>query len=598
MESNAATPNPIPPGPPGGPPPPPSPPPPPKASPPPPPPPLSAANPTPAAPAPELPPDAEFYRLDYSHGEYREFFFGNPWYQWPLIALSAGLIKLTHTRIPASSDHPPIADPEPFEIAEAALPTEVTDRFAPLRAELLALGFTDPIAHQILDPYHRTRIWWLTLRHDSGLAFARIHHRIWDQTRPPRTYLFPQFYSALTDRTWVMSTAGKRDSLEAPEFRVNRQTGLGLRALWESHYEHLRATGLEVRATLDTAQLRARLGEAHARLREFHLRRGFFQPLTERDTQIRAPLPAAGGEEVAAIHAEMIRRAEAPPGWNGLWILVISLMIFLGAGLKNQSWIDVATLLVILLIHEAGHWVAMKGFRYRNLKLFFIPWFGAAVSGRNHNVPGWKKVLVSLAGPLPSLAVALGAGGLGMVTQQAWLVQGAFLSCFINGLNLLPVLPLDGGWVVHATLFCRHYAWETAFRVLAAVACLGFGFSFGLWGLGLIGVFSLMQIPLHHRLARVAGRLRENQVPLPAPDDDGIPSQTAEPIIRELQSALPPGTNQATVAMNALTVFETLNARPPGVAGTLGLLALQFGGLILAVVGASLCAVWVSEHGR
>ena len=35
----------------------------------------------------------------------------------------------------------------------------------------------------------------------------------------------------------------------------------------------------------------------------------------------------------------------------------------------------------------------MRLFRYSNVKMFFIPLLGAAVSGRHYNVPGWKKVV-------------------------------------------------------------------------------------------------------------------------------------------------------------------------------------------------------------
>ena len=62
----------------------------------------------------------------------------------------------------------------------------------------------------------------------------------------------------------------------------------------------------------------------------------------------------------------------------------------------------------------------MRIFHYRNLRMFFIPLFGAAVTGRNWNVPGWKKALVSLAGPLPGIALGifLGVAGIACAAEE------------------------------------------------------------------------------------------------------------------------------------------------------------------------------------
>jgi len=78
---------------------------------------------------------------------------------------------------------------------------------------------------------------------------------------------------------------------------------------------------------------------------------------------------------------------------RGHLIFVLSLVAFLalGATNKQKNWEFTAWLVPILFIHETGHWIAMRVFGYRNLRMFFIPLFGAAVMGRHWNVPGWKK---------------------------------------------------------------------------------------------------------------------------------------------------------------------------------------------------------------
>ena len=52
----------------------------------------------------------------------------------------------------------------------------------------------------------------------------------------------------------------------------------------------------------------------------------------------------------------------------------------------------------MLLCHEAGHFLAMRRFGYKNVRLFFIPFFGAATAGVGTTAVGWQRVVVSLAG--------------------------------------------------------------------------------------------------------------------------------------------------------------------------------------------------------
>src|SRR5688572_22222963 len=105
----------------------------------------------------------------------------------------------------------------------------------------------------------------------------------------------------------------------------------------------------------------------------------------------------------APVLEELNKAGAQQSGWGkGLLLLVVSLVAFVVIGFAQwSSWEALSILVGVLFVHELGHFLAMRLFKYRNLRMFFIPFFGAAVTGRNYNVPGWKKVVVSLMGPLP-----------------------------------------------------------------------------------------------------------------------------------------------------------------------------------------------------
>lgn len=132
---------------------------------------------------------------------------------------------------------------------------------------------------------------------------------------------------------------------------------------------------------------------------------------------------------------------------------------------------DGAWLIGALLIHELGHLLAMKAFRYRDVTMFFIPFFGAAVSGRHEDAKPWQEALVSLAGPLPGILFGVPAVCYGKLTQDETLYEIGILLVSLNAINLLPIKPLDGGRFFEAVIFCR---WRWVSLVFSALSLVGF----------------------------------------------------------------------------------------------------------------------------
>ena len=279
-------------------------------------------------------------------------------------------------------------------------------------------------------------------------------------------------------------------------------------------------------------------------------------------------------------------------GWgNAVVILVVSVLLFVGAGSQQWSWQYVLMLLPILFVHEMGHYVAMRAFNYRNLRMFFIPFFGAAVSGRHYNVPGWKKVVVSMMVPVPGIVLGAIIGGAGLVLHQPWLIKVALVALILNGINLLPVLPLDGGWVFHTLVFSRHHMLDAAFRLLAAFALMAGGSFSKDKILMYLGIPMLISIPAAYRVARITRTLRDRGVPPASPDDQTIPTTTAVTIIEELKKSMPKGHSNKMVAQQTLQIFENMNSRPPGWLASIGLFFAYFASLGMAGVFAMVLIV-------
>ena len=530
---------------------------------------------------------SQFYEIDSTRVSLREYWWGT---KSPLVIIG-WLVKWLHIRIPSSTDDPNTDSTLPFVVE--ALPLEVAHGFEPVITEFMRLGFFHPVYYVIHDPGTRTTIYWAVFRHDSGNYFARIHQRIWQQAQKSDRGLFSMFFTAFADGTFLVSSSGKPDMAAPEAVQMNRRYRARTAALWEAHQPlTARLTDRRMIAPVRSQEDLVNLTEQHHRLvRDFHLARGVFRPRNPQE-QARADAfnasvaqAKASGLEHAEILVEMQKLQEQKSGWAAAgWVLVISLILFLVLGAARWNWQFTLLIIPVLLFHECGHWAAMRLFHYRNLRMFFIPLFGAAVTGRNWNVPGWKKAIVSLAGPLPGIALGIFLGVAGLVSKKPLLNEAAFLLVFINGFNLLPVLPLDGGHVLHTILFCRNRWLDIVFRILAiggllllSVAGLGKVFMY-------LAILMTIALPVAFKLARATDTLRQANLPPPSPDEDQIPTLTAQAIIQEVKEVFPKNTSNKLIAQHTLNVFETLNARPPGALGTIGLLLVHGGAFFLVVL--------------
>jgi Zn-dependent protease len=286
-----------------------------------------------------------------------------------------------------------------------------------------------------------------------------------------------------------------------------------------------------------------------------------------------------------AVLAELERLQTQKPSWLGTSaLLLISLLFYLGAARAQQIWESIAILIPVLFFHELGHYLTMRHFGYRNLRMFFIPFLGAAVSGQHYNIAGWKKAVVALAGPLPGVLLGSLLGVIGLFLGHRTIVEASNFMIIVNGFNLLPFLPLDGGWIVHAVLFVRHPVLDVIFRVLAALCLLGLAVLLNGWIIGALALVMLLTAPTSFRLARIAHNLKQEGLVARSVDNNSIPNEAALQILADLRRVLPPQSAPKVLAQHVTNVFEMFYAEPPGPFVSLGLLVLHAGGFVVALL--------------
>lgn len=105
---------------------------------------------------------------------------------------------------------------------------------------------------------------------------------------------------------------------------------------------------------------------------------------------------------------------------------------------------------ISILIHEFGHYVAV---RRRGLKAdlpMFLPGLGAYVRWYSQGMQLGQLAAIALAGPVWGLGTALACLGLYAWTHGPVFLALAFAGAWVNLLNLIPVLGLDGAQATYA----------------------------------------------------------------------------------------------------------------------------------------------------
>jgi len=125
----------------------------------------------------------------------------------------------------------------------------------------------------------------------------------------------------------------------------------------------------------------------------------------------------------------------------------LTMLLSIGAYSLLYGWKFATGLVLLIFVHEMGHFVAAKCYRIPVSAPVFIPFMGAYVLLKNHLMNSWTNAIVSYAGPLAGTLGGWVCLELGLFLEQPWMVAVAFYTFIINMINLLPVLPLDGSYI-------------------------------------------------------------------------------------------------------------------------------------------------------
>jgi Zn-dependent protease len=143
-----------------------------------------------------------------------------------------------------------------------------------------------------------------------------------------------------------------------------------------------------------------------------------------------------------------------------------SMLVSIAAYAWIWGWAFAVGFVLLLLIHEMGHVIQLRREGVEASAPMFIPFLGAVIAARSMGDDAAAEARVGLAGPILGSIATLVPLGIWLATGEEFWQALAYVGFFINLLNLLPVLPLDGGRAMAAL---SPWVWAVGYAVLVAL---------------------------------------------------------------------------------------------------------------------------------
>jgi stage IV sporulation protein FB len=157
---------------------------------------------------------------------------------------------------------------------------------------------------------------------------------------------------------------------------------------------------------------------------------------------------------------------------NFVFYILIFFLVF------NGNVQLLAAVMMVMFIHEFGHFSVMKKYGYVDKRMFFIPLFNIFFRNDDESVQvsSKEKLLILFAGPVPGILIGFAALFYGDKVQNEQMVGLAWIFLVWNLINLIPLDMLDGGMISETLYPKKNFTIQLLATVLISAGILFYVF--------------------------------------------------------------------------------------------------------------------------
>ncbi|MEJ6589287.1 MAG: hypothetical protein QNL43_05745 [Crocinitomicaceae bacterium] len=206
-----------------------------------------------------------------------------------------------------------------------------------------------------------------------------------------------------------------------------------------------------------------------------------------------------------------LKEKEEKKNWSATaFSLVLFIASFLLLFSENIQFL--VFLVVVLFIHEMGHFLFMKLFKYKNVKMLFVPLMGAFVQGAKKVYSQKESFWVVLGGPVPGVIFGVVGAIFAFEFEINWLLELSTVFILLNMINLLPLDPLDGGQLFRLLVKYDHDLFLMIFSLVSSLILIATGFFIDSWPLMVFGFLMSFRVRSIQKRFMVRKTLKQRKI--------------------------------------------------------------------------------------
>lgn len=204
--------------------------------------------------------------------------------------------------------------------------------------------------------------------------------------------------------------------------------------------------------------------------------------------------------------------SEAKSNWSATaFSIVLFILVFMYFFSNEINFI--LALVIVLLVHELGHFLLMKLFGYKNVRMLFVPLMGAFVHGKKEKYSQKESLLVVGAGPFPGLIIGFFLMLFSQQMNSPLMFQAGMLFLLLNIINLVPLDPLDGGQLFKLLISENQERFLMIFSLISSLLIIGCGFFLNSLLLMIFGFFMGFRVRALQKNYHFHQELKEEEIP-------------------------------------------------------------------------------------
>ena len=455
---------------------------------------------------------------------------------------------------------PLVASLVQFRVHPSTFGTAERAAFEPTLVKLNRIGFDmrGILCHALQRPLSGESLHRVTVGHSSGTVTARVQRSITSNGSGSKLKraLTVTFFTPLSDGSYTITSSGEVDFTYPSNWNISSHPSTGILDLWEQHRAAVLKADIEgITITPSPASVPHCPEKFHDAVMRSAVGEGtvFKSPLPQ-DFLPVPPAPtgirARRGRQPIAVAPEdarsLLQQIQTLAGRHVGWVSLLATGTLFAAATTSWGIADAGNIhlilglfLAALCIHELGHYLAMKITGFNDPRTLIFPFVPESPEPAREQLAAWRKTVVALAGPIPGLVLGLVAIAFAHFGYGDTYATVGAVFVILNGITLLPVTPLDGGWAVHYAFGYRRPLTDIIAGFALTTALIWAAFTTGnLAVTAAAAVYTLICLPRIYRRFRTNDSLGESPVnpagKIGAEDVAAVLSKTCSPFVARL----------------------------------------------------------------